>query len=94
MATGRETTILELANLINEFTGNTTPVDLQPARVWDRSGKRFASTEKAKTKLGFTAQIEMRDGIHKTVEWTKANVDIIRDSIAKHNKMMKQVAKQ
>ena len=94
LATGKETTILELANLINEFTGNTTPVDLQPARIWDRSGKRFASTEKAKTKLGFTAQIEMREGIHKTVEWTKANADIIRNAIAKHNKMMKQVTKQ
>lgn len=94
LATGKETTILELANLINEFTGNTTPVDLQPARIWDRSGKRFASTEKAKTKLGFTAQIEMREGIHKTVEWTKANADIIRNAIAKHNKMMKQLAKQ
>ncbi|MAK56143.1 MAG: nucleotide sugar epimerase, partial [Pusillimonas sp.] len=32
LATGKETTILELATLINEYTGNTTPLDLRPAR--------------------------------------------------------------
>ncbi|MDG1266356.1 MAG: NAD-dependent epimerase/dehydratase family protein, partial [Ilumatobacter sp.] len=40
LATGKETSILELATLINEYTGNTTPLDLRPARDWDRSGKR------------------------------------------------------
>ena len=94
LATGKETTILELASLINEFTGNTTPPDLRPARDWDRSGKRFASTEKAKNELGFTARVEMREGIQRTVEWTKANEGMIKRSIAKHGKMMSQVAKQ
>lgn len=90
LATGKETSILELANLINEFTGNLTPVDLRPARDWDRSGKRFASTEKAVNELGFTAQVDMREGIRRTVEWTKTNTDLIKDSIAKHSKMMSQ----
>ena len=90
LATGKETTILQLATLINEFTGNKTPVDLKPARDWDRSGKRFASTEKAKQELGFTAQVEIREGIRRTVEWTQANADLIRRSIAKHQKLMTQ----
>jgi UDP-glucose 4-epimerase len=91
LATGKETTILELANLINEFTGNQTPLDLKPAREWDRSGKRFASTEKSENELGFKAQVSIRDGVQKTVEWMKANADIVRRSIAKHDKMMGQV---
>jgi len=91
LATGKETTILELANLINEFTSNQTPLDLKPAREWDRSGKRFASTEKSENELGFKAQVSIRDGIQKTVEWTKANADLISRSIAKHDKMMGQV---
>lgn len=90
LATGKETTILELAMLINEFTGNKTPVDLKPARDWDRSGKRFASTEKAEKQLGFTAQIEIREGIRRTVEWTIANTDIIKRAISKHDKLMSQ----
>lgn len=91
LATGRETSILELATLINEFTGNKTPPDLRPARDWDRSGKRFASTEKAQRELGFMAQVEVREGVRRTVEWTKENADLIRRSIAKHDKLMAQI---
>lgn len=91
LATGKETTILQLATLINEFTGNKMPVDLKPARDWDRSGKRFASTQKAQEELGFMAQVEIREGIQRTVEWAQANEELIRRSIAKHQKMMDQV---
>ncbi|TVO72427.1 NAD-dependent epimerase/dehydratase family protein [Sedimenticola selenatireducens] len=91
LATGKETTILQLATLINEYTGNKTPVDLKPARDWDRSGKRFASTEKAESELGFTAQVGIDEGIRRTVEWTRDNQERISQSISKHNKLMSQV---
>jgi UDP-glucose 4-epimerase len=90
LATGFETSILELATLINEFTGNKTPLDLRPARDWDRSGKRFASTDKSKRELDFSATINIREGIRRTVEWTKANVDLIKRNIDKHEKMISQ----
>lgn len=90
LATGRETTILELATLINEYTGNATALDLRPARDWDRSGKRFASTEKAERVLGFRAQVDIREGLRRTVDWTRANTDLIRRNIAKHEKLMSQ----
>lgn len=90
LATGCETSILELATIINEYTGNTTPLDLRPARDWDRSGKRFASTEKATRELGFTAQVDVREGLRRTVEWTLANRELIRRSIARHDKLMAQ----
>ncbi len=90
LATGKETTILELANLINEFAENKAPVDLKPARDWDRSGKRFASTEKAKEKLGFIARTGIRDGIQRTVKWTLENRDLISQSIKKHERFIRQ----
>lgn len=90
LATGCETSILELATIINEYTGNTTPLDLRPARDWDRSGKRFASTEKAARELGFSAQVNIRDGLRRTVEWTRANRELIQRSIARHDKLMTQ----
>lgn len=92
LATGRETSILELATIINEYTGNTTPLDLRPAREWDRSGKRFASTEKAARELGFSAEVDIREGLRRTVEWTQANRELIRRSIARHDKLMAQAA--
>jgi UDP-glucose 4-epimerase len=91
LATGAETTILELATLVNEYTGNMAPLDLRPARDWDRSGKRFASTEKATRELGFTAEVDMRDGIRRTVEWTRLNSELVRRCISRHDKLMAQV---
>lgn len=91
LATGQETSILELATLINEFTGNTTPLDLRPARDWDRSGKRFASTEKSDRELGFKSQVAIREGVKRTVEWTKVNAELIKRSMAKHEKMLAQL---
>lgn len=93
LATGRETTILELATLINEYTGNATALDLRPARDWDRSGKRFASTEKAERVLGFHAEVDIREGLRRTVDWTRANTELIRRNIAKHEKLMSQAGK-
>ena len=90
LATGKETTILELASLINEFTGNPTPVELRPARDWDRSGKRFASTEKAERELGFRAGVDMRSGIERTVEWTRSHRGLIQSCIDQHRKQMAQ----
>lgn len=91
LATGRETSILKLATKINELTGNKTPLDLRPARDWDRSGKRFASTEKASADLQFSASIEIDEGLHRTVEWTRENLQNIRHSISKHKKQMQQL---
>jgi nucleoside-diphosphate-sugar epimerase len=91
LATGKETTILELATLINELTGNNAAVDLKPARDWDRSGKRFASVQKASDEILFRATVDIRSGIRQTIEWTRANLSLIQRNIMKHNKLLSQV---
>lgn len=88
LASGVETSILELANIINEVTGNPTPVDLRPARDWDRSGKRFGATEKSKREIGFAAQVSVREGIEKTVAWTLANQANIERCMKQHDYFM------
>lgn len=88
LATGQETSILELASTINELTGNSAALSFRPAREWDRSGKRFASTAKAKKELGFQAEVDIRDGLRRTIEWTQANVGVISAAIARHRKHM------
>ena len=76
--------------MINKLTGNPTPVDLRPARDWDRSGKRFGSTEKSQEKLSFMARTSVSEGLRRTVEWTMANKEIIERSINKHNLFISQ----
>lgn len=91
LASGVETTIKDLAELINELTGNPTPPDIAPARDWDRSGKRFGSTEKSKEKLGFESQIGIREGLEKTVTWTQQNRERIERCISQHDWFMARV---
>ncbi len=88
LASGVETTILELATMINELANNPTPVDPRPARDWDRSGKRFGSTEKSRDKLGFEAKVAIRDGLRKTIEWTRENSDTIKRCMEQHRYFM------
>ena len=93
LASGRETSILELASLINELAGNPTPIALAPARDWDRSGRRFGATEKARDALGFRAATELREGLERTVAWTRDNREKIRAAILRHRRFMPELAR-
>jgi UDP-glucose 4-epimerase len=84
IASGKETTILKLANLINELTGNTGGIAYLPPRPWDHSGKRFGSTLKAEHDLVFKAEVELKKGLIQTISWTKDNLPRIRQCMDKH----------
>lgn len=88
LASGIETSIAELAELINQLTNNPTPVDLKPARDWDKSGKRFGSTAKSREQLGFSASINFYDGLKRTVKWTEENYQLIQQHISNHDIFM------
>ncbi|MEN1760783.1 NAD-dependent epimerase/dehydratase family protein [Anoxynatronum sibiricum] len=93
LASGEETTIWDLAHMINELAGNKTPVDLLPPRDWDRSGKRFGSTEKAKEKLGFKTQISIPEGLEKTLLWTIREKEHILRTMRTHSYFVPEVDK-
>lgn len=84
IASGKETSIADLAAKINEITGNTTELDRLPKRPWDNSGKRFGSPEKARRELGFEAKVDITDGLQRTIDWTRSNLDMIERTMAKH----------
>jgi nucleoside-diphosphate-sugar epimerase len=89
LASGRETTVRELAELVNEIAGNSTPIALMPARDWDRSGKRFGDPGKAREQLGFVAQTDLRDGLERTIEWTRTHRALIARCIDQHRHFMR-----
>jgi nucleoside-diphosphate-sugar epimerase len=88
LATGEETSILELARTTNELVGNPAGIELLPARDWDRSGKRFGSTEKARRALGFEARIPLRDGLARTIDWTRKHLERIEACMRRHGAEM------
>ena len=88
LASGVETSIKALAELVNELTDNPTPIALTPARDWDRSGKRYGATEKASRELGFSADTALRDGLEKTISWTRNNLQTIERCMAQHQRFL------
>jgi len=84
IASGVETSIRELAEIINNKTGNPTPVKNVPGRPWDHSGRRFGSTEKSKRELGFEAKVSLNKGLEKTIQWTRENIGFIEKCMGRH----------
>ncbi len=84
IATGEETSILELAQRINELTGNPAPIEFLPRRPWDNSGKRFGSPAKSRDELGFLAETPLAEGLKATVQWTLDNLESIERAMKKH----------
>jgi nucleoside-diphosphate-sugar epimerase len=88
LASGLETTIKKLAELINRFTNNKSPLKYLPRRDWDRSGKRFGSTEKSRQELGFEAKMSLETGLKKTIDWTRDHLDFIEKTMQKHEHLI------
>ena len=84
LASGAEISIRELADRINQIAENPSPTQMLPRRTWDRSGRRFGSTEKARTQLGFEARVSHGEGLRRTVAWTRQHRELIDRCIATH----------
>jgi UDP-glucose 4-epimerase len=84
LASGVETPIRELAQIVNELTGNPTPIEAAPPREWDRSGRRHGDPSKARAQLGFEARTPLREGIEHTVAWMDSNLEWIERCMARH----------
>ncbi|MBK9283208.1 MAG: NAD-dependent epimerase/dehydratase family protein [Sphingobacteriaceae bacterium] len=89
IATGKDITIAEWANMIVEVAESKSKVELLPKRNWDNSGKRFGSTDKSENEIGFKASIDYREGLTNTIKWTKENISRIESTMKKHEKSLK-----
>ncbi len=69
LASGRETTILVLAEAINEIVGNRAGIELKPRRGWDHVMTRRGDTTKARAVLGYEPKVPLREGLSRTYAW-------------------------
>lgn len=90
LASGKQTTIAQLAQFILQLTGSTSTLEFLAKRRWDNSGKRFGSTEKSESELGFKANIDIEEGLKITIEWTKQNLNFIESTMANHQKYLEK----
>ena len=80
LASGQETKIKNLAQMVNNLTGNKAGVTFTAKRSWDKSSRRRASIDKAHKILGYSPSMEMERGVGVTVKWFRENWDSINQN--------------
>jgi UDP-glucose 4-epimerase len=69
VASGRETSLNELAEMLLAVMGSTLKPEYGPARKVNPVARRLASTEKARDLIGFSAEVDMEAGLRDLVAW-------------------------
>ncbi|MFC2010281.1 NAD-dependent epimerase/dehydratase family protein [Chloroflexota bacterium] len=77
LASEKETTVIEIANMVNKITGNTGGVEFTARRDWDKITRRRASIEKANKVVGYKPKMNMEEGIKRVYGWFMENSDNI-----------------
>ena len=80
LASGRETPIVDLANMINDATGNTAGIRFAARRKWDTKSRLLASIDRARELIGYEPQTSFDEGLQRTVQWFRDNWDKIEAS--------------
>ena len=78
LATGREIRIGDLAELVNEITGNDAGIAFKERRNWDKKNRLLASVEKAKRVLDYDPHMDFKEGLRRVHAWfveNRANVE-------------------
>jgi len=78
IASGIETSLLELAEMLLKVMGSDLPVEFGPQRGVNDVVRRLADTSAAERDLGFRAQIGLEQGLRELVEWWRP----LREEIA------------
>ncbi len=80
LASETETRVIDIANMVNEITGNHSGVEFVARRDWDKITLRRASIEKATKVLGYKPKMTIEEGIKRVYNWIMGNRDKIEES--------------
>jgi len=72
VASGTETSLLELAEMLLSVMGSDLSVEYGPARAVNGVTRRLADTGAARDLLGFRAEVDLEEGLTRLVKWWRA----------------------
>ena len=81
LGSGIETSILELAKMINREVGNKAGMCYKPRRKWDSQVRRLASTKLSLELMDFRALTELSEGLRLTIHWFRENWECIQSNV-------------
>jgi UDP-glucose 4-epimerase len=78
IASGVETSLNELAEALLRVMGSDLSIEYGPERAVNGVARRLADTSGARETLGFSAEIDLEEGLSQLVEWWRANRSVVR----------------
>ncbi len=80
LGTGIEIRVRDLAEWINELTGNDAGIVFKERRDWDKKTRLLASIEKARKILGYEPKMDFKVGLKQVYAWFLENQENVRAS--------------
>jgi UDP-glucose 4-epimerase len=80
LASGVETRIIDLANMVNEAIGNPAGIRVAQRRKWDTKSRLLASVDRARELIGYNPATPFKKGLQNTIQWFRDNWDLIESS--------------
>ncbi len=77
LASGTETRIIDLANMINAATGNKAGITFAQRRKWDTKSRLLASVDRAGDLIGYHPSTPFEKGLQHTIQWFEDHWDRI-----------------
>jgi len=76
IATGKQTSIKELAQMLLDITGSDLEIEYQEADQMFVTS-RIADVTKAKEELGFEYSIDIEEGLDKLIKWRREHIELV-----------------
>jgi UDP-glucose 4-epimerase len=73
IGTGKGTSVIEIARLLQEIAGTKVPVEFAPHRPGEQQ-ESFVNADKARELLGWTPQVSLQEGLAMTFAWFEQRV--------------------
>jgi len=78
LGSATEHRVIDMANMVNEITGNKAGVIYTERRDWDAKHRLLSSIDKARKLLDYNPQTDFEDGIKKVHKWLVENREIMK----------------
>lgn len=83
VGTGKRTSLKEIAEKLLNLTGSNQPIKYAPRSQSTLVRNRIGSPVRASSEIGFTAQIDLDDGLTRLIDWRSRHIDQVEQRRAK-----------
>ena len=83
VGTGKRTSLKEIAEKLLDLTGSNQPINYAPRSQATLVRNRIGSPKRATAEIGFTADIELDDGLQRLIDWRRTHKEQVAQRRAK-----------